>query len=81
MGVILRRSFAPFCGVDGMSVRCELVEIAMDGFRTKGAGEAGGGSFMGMKAAMANLPFARMMSWGMHSCGLFVAVSRLRRRT
>ena len=47
-GVILWRScgkgrFAPFCGVDSVSVRCELVEIAVGGFRTEGAGEAGGG--------------------------------------
>ena len=47
-GMILWRScgkgrFAPFCGVDSVSVRCELVEITVGGFRTEGAGEAGGG--------------------------------------
>ena len=47
-GVILWRScgkgrFVPFCGVDSVSVRCELVEITVGGFRTEGAGEAGGG--------------------------------------
>ena len=29
-----------------------------------------------MRAAMANLPFARMMSWEMHSCRLLVATEQ-----
>ena len=80
-GVILWRScgkgrFAPFCGVDSVSVRCELVEIAVGGFRTEGAGEAGGGGGSIMRAAMANLPFARMMSWEVHSCRMLVAIEQ-----